>query len=100
MDIEPSSGNVFKDIGFSEFDAKNLYLRSCLMNFLATYIQKKNMNKEDASKLMSVSTHRITQLLKGKLNVFNLSDLFNMMENCGFQLYERVEALINHECKY
>ncbi len=41
-----SSGNVFKDAGFNDVEARNLHARSCLMNLLVAFIQKKNLRKK------------------------------------------------------
>ncbi len=87
-----SSGNVFKDIGFDTFEAKNLKFRSHLMTMLMHYIQHEGMSQKLAGKQLGVSQPRISNLMHGKIDLFSTGMLLDMMERAGFPIYKKIEA--------
>jgi len=86
------SGNTFEDVGFDEVEAKNLKFRSHLMTILVRYIQEKGFTQKDAAKELHVSQPRISNLLHGKIDLFSVGMLLDMMERAGFQIYKKMQA--------
>lgn len=87
-----SSGNTFADVGFDEVEAKNLKFRSHLMTILVRYIQEKGFTQKDAAKELHVSQPRISNLLHGKIDLFSVGMLLDMMERAGFQIYKKMQV--------
>ena len=78
-----------------DFDAvyvKNLKLRSHLMMILVHYIEEKGFTQKDAARVLHVSQPRISNLLGGKIHLFSVGMLLNMVERAGFQIYSKLHA--------
>ncbi len=86
-----SSGNLFKDIGFNDAEAKRLQFRSFLMITLIKYIQNKNITQKEAAKEFGISQSRISNLIHLKIDLFSTDMLLDMLEKAGFKIYERLE---------
>lgn len=84
--ITKSSGDVFRDLGFSPAEARNLRLRSELMTALRRFIQKEGLTQADAAKRLKVSQPRISDLTRGKLSRFSLDTLVNMLTDAGMDV--------------
>lgn len=87
-----SSGNVFKDVGFDEPEAKSLKFRSHLMTMLMHYIQHEGLTQKEAAQRLGVSQPRISNLVHGKIDLFSAGMLLDMMERAGFPIYKKIEA--------
>ena len=74
-----SSGNVFRELGFGEADAETLKLRSALMMRLEKFVKQSGMTQADAAQLLGITQPRLNQLLKGKIQLFSLDALVNML---------------------
>lgn len=90
-----SSGNVFKDVGFDEVEARGLKFRSHLMSMLMHYIQHKGLTQKEAAKQLKVSQPRISNLMHGKIDLFSADMLLDMVERAGFPIYKKIEANAN-----
>ena len=88
--MTPSSGNVFVDIGFSKVEAFHLELRSCLMDSLEEVIKKRGLSQREAAKLLGVTQPRISNLVKGRLDLFSLDMLVTMLARAGVRVNLRV----------
>jgi predicted XRE-type DNA-binding protein len=70
LKVTQSRGNVFKDLGFPAQEAEHLRVRSDLMIHLQKVIQARGLKQTDAARLFSVSQPRVSDLMKGKINLF------------------------------
>jgi predicted XRE-type DNA-binding protein len=52
MQVRRSSGNVFRDLGFSDNEAENLRVRSDLMIKLSKLIEERELTQAQAAKLL------------------------------------------------
>jgi predicted XRE-type DNA-binding protein len=86
-----SSGNVYKDAGFSDVEAKNLKLRSQLMSLLVKYIQHECFTQKEAAKKLGVTQPRISNLIRGKIDLFSADMLLEMLERAGFPIFKKIE---------
>ena len=57
--------------------------RSTLLMELATIIQKRGMTQAKAAELFGVTQPRISDLTRGKINLFSLDMLMNMASTAG-----------------
>ena len=53
-------------------------LRSALMTALKNHITQTGMNQSQAAKLFGVTQPRVSDLMRGKINLFGLDALVNM----------------------
>lgn len=66
-----SSGNVFKDLGFDDLEARSLKFRSHLMNMLIRYIHHEDFTQKEAAERLQVSQPRISNLMNHKIDLFS-----------------------------
>ena len=92
IDFISSSGNVFTDGGFNDLEAKNLKFRSHLMTILVRYIQQEHLTQKEAAKILKVSQPRISNLFSGKIDLFSVDMLLDMVERAGFPIYKKIVA--------
>lgn len=81
--ITPSSGNVFADLGFSEEEAEHLRLRSTLMIEIRKLIEERDLTQSEAAKLFGVTQPRISNLVRGRIDLFSLDTLVGMLARAG-----------------
>ena len=91
MAITKSSGDVFKDLGFSPAEARNLRIRSELMTALRRFIKKEGLTQADAAKRLRVSQPRISDLMRGKISRFSLDTLVNMLTDAGMDIAVKIK---------
>src|ERR1700757_3643799 len=90
MNIERSSGNVFKDLGFAPKEAEGLRLRAQLMAELKRLIQTRKLTQNSAAKLFGVTQPRISDLVRGKIDLFSIETLVDMLTRAGIRVLLRL----------
>lgn len=70
--------------------AENMKLRSTLMTALKNHITRLEISQADAAKLFGVTQPRISDLMRGKINLFALDALVNMAAAAGLHIEMRV----------
>jgi len=80
---ERSSGNVFEDLGFAKEEAENLKMRSTLMATIRIIIEEDGLTQAKAAKLFGVTQPRISDLVRGKIELFSIDALVNMVAASG-----------------
>ena len=83
MKATRSSGNVFRDIGFSEEESANLEARSRLMIVLEKEIRKLKMTQTQVAKIIGVKPPRISELMNGRIEKFSLDLLVLYLSRLG-----------------
>jgi len=83
VETTPSTGNVFADLGFSPEEAENLKIRSTLMSSIRQIMQSQGLKQTDAAELFGVSQPRISDLVRGKIELFSIDALVNMLAHAG-----------------
>jgi predicted XRE-type DNA-binding protein len=86
MKIERSSGNVFRDLGFAPKEAESLRLRAELMVELTRVIQSRKLTQNSAAKLFGVTQPRISDLVRGKIDLFSIETLVDMLTRAGIRV--------------
>lgn len=84
--IVKSSGNVFLDLGFSPEEAAILQMRAELMVDLRKYIETKHLTQAQAAELLGVSQSRVSDLVRGKWEKFNLEMLITLAAKAGMRI--------------
>lgn len=88
--LKRSSGNVFRDLGFSEKAADNLRIRSELMDAIAALIARRGLTQAGAAKIFGVSQPRVSDLTRGKIDLFTIDALVDMLAKAGCKVAVRV----------
>lgn len=80
-----SSGNVFRDVGFSPDEAKSLKVRADLMLNLQKAIAARKLKQEDTAELLGVSQPRVSDLMRGRIDLFSTETLIDMLATLGIR---------------
>ena len=81
--VPHSSGNVFRDLGFSREEAENLRIRSDLMIMVGKMIRSRKLTQAAAAKIFRVTQPRISDLVRGKIDRFSVDSLVEMLGHAG-----------------
>ncbi|TXH12030.1 MAG: XRE family transcriptional regulator [Gammaproteobacteria bacterium] len=71
-------------------EAENMKLRSILMMALKNHITRSEMSQAEAAKLLGVTQPRVSDLMRGKINLFGLDALVNMAATAGLHIEMRI----------
>ena len=71
-------------------EAENMKLRSSLMLALKNHLLRNSISQVEAARLFGVTQPRISDLMRGKINLFSLDALVNMAAAAGLHLEIRV----------
>ncbi|MDI4236716.1 XRE family transcriptional regulator [Bradyrhizobium sp. Arg237L] len=70
--------------------AENMKLRAALMMALKDHIAKEGLRQAEAAKALGVTQPRVSDLLRGKIDLFGLDTLINMVGAAGMHVELRV----------
>jgi predicted XRE-type DNA-binding protein len=93
--IRRSTGNVFRDLGFTPEEATNLKLRSDLMIRVSKVIDDRGLTQSQAARLFGVTQPRISDLVRGKIDRFSIDTLIAMLGHAGV----RVQIVLGRSSK-
>ena len=83
LKVTPSSGNVFRDLGFSAEEAEHLLIRADLLIQLQKAIAARGLTQAKAAKILRVTQPRVSDLLRGRLDLFSTDTLIDMLARLG-----------------
>jgi predicted XRE-type DNA-binding protein len=81
--ITPSTGNVFRDLGFGREEAEHLLVRADLMIQLQKLIASRRLKQKTAARLFRVTQPRVSDLLRGRIDLFSTDALIDMLVRLG-----------------
>jgi predicted XRE-type DNA-binding protein len=81
-----SSGDVFRDVGFAPQEAENLRIRSELMIQVRKLIQRRRLTQAAAAKLFGVTQPRVSDLVRGRIDLFSIDMLVKMLSEAGVKV--------------
>jgi len=82
--------SVWDAIEETRAQAENLKLRSALMMALKAEIERAGLSQSQAARLFGVTQPRVSDLMRGKIDLFSLDALVNMASAAGLQIELRV----------
>ena len=82
--------NVWDAIEDTPAQAENMKLRSTLMMALKDHIVRSELSQSEAAKLLGVTQPRISDLMRGKIDLFGLDTLVNMAAAAGLHVALKV----------
>ena len=87
---ERQFASVWDAIEDTPAEAENMKLRSILMTALRERIANAQISQTQAAKLFGVTQPRVSDLMRGKINLFGLDALVNMAAAAGLHIEMRV----------
>jgi predicted XRE-type DNA-binding protein len=81
--VTPSTGNVFRDLGFPTAEAEHLRVRADLLIQVQKAIAAKGMKQAEAAKTLRVTQPRVSDLLRGRIDLFSTDTLIDMLARLG-----------------
>ncbi len=82
--------SIWDAIGESPETAENLKIRAALMQELSAHIERSAMTQAEAARRFGVTQPRISDLTRGKIDLFSIDTLVNMLTAAGLHLDLRV----------
>ncbi len=84
--VRRSSGNVFRDLGLADAEAENLRIRSELIARLRKLIENQGLTQARAARLLGVTQPRVSDLIRGRIELFSIDTLVNMLAKAGVRV--------------
>ena len=83
--------SVWDAIGEDPAATENLKIRATLMRKLVGFITDAGMTQAEAAKRLGVTQPRISDLNRGKIDLFSIDSLVNMLSSAGLHVDIRVK---------
>ena len=96
LEKEPRSGRSHEAMGTLTASAK---LRAALMTAIGDYISRAHLSQSQAAKVFGVTQPRISDLSRGKIDLFGIDALVNMAAAAGLNVEMRIsesDASVRH----
>jgi len=74
---------VFRDLGFSKEESEHLLVRADLLIQLQKAIAAKELKQAEAAKVLRVTQPRVSDLQRGRIDLFSTDTLINMLARLG-----------------
>ena len=81
-----STGNVFRDIGFSAGEAEHLLVRADLMIKVQKLIESKRLTHAELAKTLRTSQPRVSDLRRGRIDLFSTDALIDILARLGVRV--------------
>ena len=91
---DQSFTSVWDAIEDTPEEAENMKLRSALMLALKDHLTRTAMSQAEAARLLGVTQPRISDLMRGKINLFGLDALVNMATAAGLRIELKVTTAV------
>jgi len=82
--------SVWDTIEDSPAQAENMRLRASLMLALRDHIASEGLSQTQAANLFGVTQPRVSDLMRGKIDLFSLDTLVNMLGAAGLHVELRI----------
>jgi predicted XRE-type DNA-binding protein len=83
--VTRSTGDVFRDLGFSEAEAQHLRVRGELIQ-IEKVLGARGVKQAEAARIMGVSQPRVSDLLRGRIDLFSSDTLIDMLARLGLRV--------------
>lgn len=81
--VTSSTGNVFRDLGFSNEESGHLLVRADLLIQVQKAIESRRLKQAEAAKILCVTQPRVSDLLRGRIDLFSTDSLIDMLARLG-----------------
>ena len=83
LKITPSTGNVFRDVGFRREEAEHLLVLADLMIQIQKHIAARRLKQRVIANTLGVTQLRVSDLLRGRIDLFSTDALIDMLARLG-----------------
>jgi len=84
VEVEESSGNVFKDLGHPNPD--EALVKAKLSLHIAKIVEKNGWNQEEAAERMGIDQPKVSKVLRGQLREFSVERLIGFLRAIGCEV--------------
>lgn len=84
--VTPSTGNVFRVLEFRRDEAEHLLVRADLMIQVQKLLASRGLKQRTTAKLLNVTQPRVSDLLRGRIDLFSTDALIDMLARLGAQV--------------
>jgi predicted XRE-type DNA-binding protein len=88
-----TSGSVFRALGFTPAEAEHLRIRGLMMNALIGEIDKQKLTQKEAAGLLGITQPRVSDLIRGKIDLFSIDTLVDLLAAMGLKVDLRVKRV-------
>jgi len=81
IEVTPSSGNVFADLGFAEPEEE--LARAQLASRIQQIIKRRRLTQVNAARLMGIDQPKVSALLNGRVSNFSSARLMRLLTALG-----------------
>src|SRR6185436_9343464 len=81
--VTPSTGNVFRDLGFSNEESEHLLVRADLLIQVQKAITSRRLTQAEVARVLRVTQPRVSDLLRGRIDLFSTDTLIDMLARLG-----------------
>src|ERR1700704_1319485 len=81
--ITPSTGNVFRDVGFSKEESEHLLVRADLLIQVQKTITSRRLSQAETARALRVTQPRVSDLLRGRIDLFSTDALIDILARLG-----------------
>jgi len=81
-----STGNVFRDIGFSAGEAEHLLVRADLMIKVQKLVESKHLTQAELAKTPRITQPRVSDLRRGRIDLFSTDALIDILARLGVRV--------------
>ncbi len=87
--IAESSGNIFRDLGFPDEEAKEELLKAQLGAEIFHILQSRKLTQTEAAKILGVKQPEISRLKGGKFSYYSVERLMRFLDrlNCEVSIH-------------
>jgi predicted XRE-type DNA-binding protein len=84
--VTPSTGNVFRDLGFPTEEAEHLLIRADLLLQLQKAVTARRLTQAALGKVLRITQPRVSDLLRGQLHLFSTDTLIDFLARLGIRV--------------
>jgi predicted XRE-type DNA-binding protein len=92
LKVTRSSGNVFRDLGFRREEAEHLLVRADLLIHVQKLIASQRLKQREAAALLRISQPRVSDLVRGRIDLFSTDMLIDMLARLGTRVRLAVKS--------
>ena len=83
---DESFASIWDAISDTPVEAENMKLRSGLTRAVKDHIAREGLNQAQAARLFGVTQPRVSDLMRGKIDLFSIDTLVNMLAAAGLHV--------------
>ena len=84
--VTKSTGNVFRDLGFSAAEAEHLLVRADLMIKVQKLIESKRLTQAELARTLRITQPRVSDLRRGRIDLFSTDALIDILARLGVRV--------------